>query len=101
MIQRRALKTADQVKVTFVLPREQADGTVVVLGDFNDWDGGGLPMRKTGTELKASVTLDTGRRYAFRYRRDDGEWFNDPAADGYEPNVYGGQDCVIDLTNPG
>jgi 1,4-alpha-glucan branching enzyme len=88
------------VKVTFVLPRDEVDGAVVVLGDFNDWDDSGLPLRQSGGALKASVTLDAGHRYAFRYRRDDGEWFNDPGADGYEPNVYGGLDCVIDLTNP-
>ena len=99
MIQKQAMKKADQVKVTFVVPREQADGPVVVLGDFNGWEGGGLPLRKSGPDWKGSVTLDTGHRYTFRYRRDNGEWFNDPSADGYEPNDYGGHDCVIDLTN--
>jgi 1,4-alpha-glucan branching enzyme len=100
MIQRQVLKKADRVKVTFVLPPEEAEGAVAVLGDFNDWDGGGLPLRRSGAEWKASVTLDAGQRYAFRYRRSNGEWFNDPDADGYEPNEFGGDDCVIDLTDP-
>ena len=72
----------------------------MVLGDFNDWDSGGLPLRRKGATWKASITLDAGRTYAFRYRRSNGQWFNDPGADDYEPNQYGGHDCVIDLTNP-
>jgi hypothetical protein len=36
----------------------------------------------------ASLTLSTGKRYAFRYYRN-GRWFNDDQADGYEPNEHG------------
>lgn len=46
----------------------------------------------------ASVTLAGGRRHAFRYLAEGGRWFNDEAADSYQPNQYGGSDSVLDLT---
>ncbi len=98
MIEKQMTRRASQVKITFVLPQDLADGPVVVLGDFNNWGGGGLLLRRRGATLKASVTLEAGRSYAFRYRRSSGDWFNDLSADGYQPNEYGGYDCVIDLT---
>lgn len=46
-----------------------------------------------------TVCLQPGRRYRFRYLTDDGRWFNDAAADDYEPNSHGGLDGVVDLTD--
>ena len=85
------------VKLTFTLPAEQVDGQTFVVGDFNDWDQTATPLRKRGGIARASITVDPGRRYAFRYYRRDGSWFNDDTADDYEPNEFGGHNCVVDI----
>lgn len=92
---------ADKVKVTFTLPADLPEGKVAVAGDFNDWDDAGTTLRKRGEKRSASVTLEAGRRYAFRYRAADGSWFNDEAADAYERNEFGDDNSIIDLTDRG
>jgi 1,4-alpha-glucan branching enzyme len=86
-----------RVKVTFTVPVDQPELEITVVGDFNGWDPQATPLKRRGKRRTVSVTLDGGRRYAFRYRRANGKWFNDEAADDYEPNEYGGYNCVIDL----
>jgi 1,4-alpha-glucan branching enzyme len=95
----RAKGEAEKVKVTFVLPADQPADKVSVAGDFNDWDESGLALRKRGDTRTASLVLEKGRRYAFRYRTADGSWFNDPDAHGYEPNAFGEENSIIDLTD--
>jgi hypothetical protein len=48
----------------------------------------------------AEVIIATGRTYRFRYLIDNERWQNDWAADSYAPNEFGGDDSVLDLTNP-
>ena len=45
-----------------------------------------------------TVGLDAGRAYRFRYLLDGQRWENDWAADAYQPNDFGGDDSVVDLT---
>lgn len=95
-------KGTEQVRATFVVPSDHLYGHVVaVVGDFNDWDPTAAPMRQEGDGRTATVTLQAGRRYGFRYLCDDGAWFNDEAADAYEPNGFGGDNSILDLTVPG
>ena len=89
----------DKVKVTFTLPADAPEGKVSVAGDFNDWDPTATTLRKRGDQRSASVTLEPGRRYAFRYRGADGSWFNDDSAHAYERNDFGEDNAIIDLTN--
>jgi 1,4-alpha-glucan branching enzyme len=97
MIGRQTMQRESRVKVTFTLP---ADGRrVAVAGDFNQWDPAATPLRKRGKTCSASVTLDAGQRYAFRYVDDGGRWFDDDQAEGFESNGLGGTNCIIDLTN--
>ncbi|MDQ4096656.1 MAG: isoamylase early set domain-containing protein [Actinomycetota bacterium] len=98
MIERQAMDAKGRVKVTFVLAEGGIDGQVAVVGDFNGWDPTAAPLRKRGGRRVASVFLLPGRRYAFRYLGEGGQWFNDDAADDYEPNEYGGSDSVVDLS---
>lgn len=98
MITREA-KRGGKVKVTFELPEGSADGPVSVVGDFNDWTPGATPMQRKGGARRASVTLGGGRRYVFRYLSEDGGWFNDDGADGYEPNPFGEMNGVVDLAD--
>ncbi len=90
-----------KAKVTFTLPCPGPAASVAVLGDFNEWDPTAMPMRKTGDVQTASVVLEGGRRYFFRYLDEGGRWFNDEAADDYQPNDFGGSDSVVDLTASG
>jgi 1,4-alpha-glucan branching enzyme len=92
---KRTTEKSGKVKVTFVLPYEEGQ-QIVVVGDFNNWDptANKLAKRNNGT-CSASVTLDQGQRYLFRYYLDSGSWFNDDAADGYEANEHGTENGVL------
>ena len=89
------------MKVTFEIPPDGAGASVSVVGDFNGWDPAATPLARRGDKVRASVVLDAGRRYAFRYLADGGRWFNDDAADDYQPNGFGGSDSVVDLAASG
>ncbi len=84
----RKQRAADNTtKVTFVLP----DGgeNVSVVADFNSWDPLAHPLKKrTNGTRSVQVTLPAGTEARFRYLAD-GSFFDDPAADGYEPNGCG------------
>lgn len=90
-------------KVTFVLPKEalQADqaNTVKVLGEFNNWSWeDGLTMKAAKEAFQASINLEAGRSYQFRYVVEGQGWINDPAADRYVPSPFPGIDnSVIDI----
>lgn len=100
MIRKQAKRGGGPVKLTFSIPVERVDGKKLsVVGEFNDWDPTATPLRKRGDIFFASVTVEPGRRYAFRYYRENGEdgaWFNDESADDYEPNEFGGHNCVVE-----
>ena len=98
MIEREPAKGGDEVKVTFSLATDGSENATAVVGDFNGWDPVATPLQRRRGQLRASVTLAPGRRYAFRYLADGGRWFNDEAADDYQANAYGGSDSVLDLT---
>jgi 1,4-alpha-glucan branching enzyme len=83
-----------KVRVSFSLPPEIEAEQVAVCGEFNDWNG--LPMKRVKSgEWRASVTLDPGRGYRFRYLVDGVRWENDWAADAYETNAFGSDDSVV------
>jgi 1,4-alpha-glucan branching enzyme len=69
-----------------------------VLGDFNQWDPAATPLikRNNGT-ASASVVLPVGQRIRFRYLTESGDWFNDEAADAYEPGEYGTENCIVTI----
>jgi 1,4-alpha-glucan branching enzyme len=58
------------------------------LGEFNGWASEAatkLKKQKDGS-YKATVELETGKEYAFRYLLDGTTWANDEAADKYIPS---------------
>jgi predicted flap endonuclease-1-like 5' DNA nuclease len=80
-------------KVTFTLTADIANGVSegVLLGEFNDWnEAKGIKLKKSkdGT-LSASVSLEAGKTYLYRYLLADGRWVNDQNA----PNQH--DNCVI------
>ena len=83
------------VKVTFTLPLSETPEPVSVLGDFNEWDALAHPLKKRSNGTRsATVELESGRRYSFKYLSDGGTWFTEPDAE-HEANEYGETNSVI------
>ncbi|QQS24106.1 MAG: isoamylase early set domain-containing protein [Actinomycetota bacterium] len=85
------------VKVTFSVP--DAGQPVSVVGDFNGWNPAEHPMRKRSNGTRSvAVLLPIGSTIRFRYCSGSpagASWFDDPDADGYEPNGYGETHAVV------
>jgi len=96
MLKRRLVRGSDEVKVSFVLDQKDTRLPASVVGDFNGWSPGvDLFVKRSNGTASAVVALQQGHTYRFRYRSGAGEWFNDEAADGYEPNAHGSTDCIV------
>ena len=69
----------DKVHLTFVLPADEPQGRVSVVGDFNQWTPGKhtLVKRSNGTR-SVKVAVPPGASYEFRYLGERGLWFDDP-----------------------
>ena len=94
MLKRKGFRDSDKVKVTFVLPEDSPPASVV--GDFNDWDPeANRLIRRSNQTYSTAVILEPNQRYAFRYRTEDGAWFNEPEADAQEPNEFGEQNSIL------
>jgi len=97
-IKKQYVKSKKICKVTFRLPKAAVRNasTAAVTGDFNSWDRMAAPMKllKNG-EFTATLELDIGREYRFRYLIDDNIWENDWHADKYVPNSFGSDDSVV------
>jgi 1,4-alpha-glucan branching enzyme len=98
LILKEYTKTGRSCRVTFELPSDLEADTVVVLGDFNDWDPNAKPLkrRKDGS-YATTLSLKPGAEYRFRYLVDGERWVNDDCADRLEPNRYGSEDSVISV----
>lgn len=87
-------------KVTFTLtPEIIGDATeALLLGDFNKWDfneGTRLKVQKDGS-LKATLALEPGKTYQYRYLLNNGRWVNDANADYYVfDHIHQVDNCVI------
>jgi 1,4-alpha-glucan branching enzyme len=91
-----AMVRANDRWVEFLFFRPQAQ-QVELIGDFNQWRPGDLPMHRTaGGFWRASVQLPPGE-FRFRYLAD-GQGFPDYAAFGLQPGPYG-LDSVVHV-NP-
>jgi 1,4-alpha-glucan branching enzyme len=100
MIQKQQAKKKGSVRVTFELPSNMWAERVNLVGEFNDWDTAATPMSRSRSDAnwKASMDLEAGKRYRFRYLVDGKEWLNDWHADDHIENPYGSYDSIIDLT---
>ena len=98
MIGTEPVEGTEQVKVTFAVPADCIDGEVAVVGDFNGWDPTADSFSQCEGWLRATVLVESGRRYRFRYLAEGGRWFNDPEVGIYEPNGLGDDNSLLDLT---
>lgn len=83
------------VRVTFALPAAIWADSICLVGDFNGWDERATPLRQTDSGWMATVELEPGRSYQYRYLLDGEEWHNDWSADRYVPNAFGGDNSVV------
>ncbi len=98
MLKRRKISGSNTVKVSFILPADDSRLPASVVGDFNEWDPEANPMiRRSNGTFSAVVPLVANATYRFRYRSEDGTWFNDDGADGYDSNVHGSTDGLIEI----
>ena len=92
------LKDHRACRVTFTLPRAAVKKakSVHVVGDFNDWESEATPLkRQKDGSFAATIDLQVGREYRFRYLIDKNRWENDWAADRYEPSGYASEENSI------
>ncbi|NJO91881.1 MAG: glycoside hydrolase [Chloroflexia bacterium] len=97
-IKKQYTKSHSICKVTFSLTKEQAfsASSVNLTGDFNDWDTGSLPMKKSKNgEFTLSIELEAGKEYHFKYLIDGKEWINELEADSHVQNPYMSENSVI------
>ncbi len=103
MIKKQFLKTKPVCKATLTLPVEAAPQaeTVEVVGDFNNWNTEeAIKMKKQKNGIfKATVELESGKEYQFRYLIDGEKWENDWEADGYVPTPFGVENSLLKTLN--
>ena len=80
MLQRSRAADTGQRILTFSLPLDWA-GRASVVGNFNDWTPGALPLVAVGDVAEASVVLPDDYIAVFRYLGEGDHWFDEPEAD--------------------
>ena len=102
MIKREPASKQGFMRITFELPSNMWAERVNLVGEFNDWDTTATPMRRNRSDSnwKATLELELGKPYRFRYLIEGKEWLNDWHADDHVENPYGSYDSVVDLTKP-
>ena len=92
------LKSKPVCKVSFRLDAAEASGAkkVQLLGDFNNWDKSIEPMTALKTnDFTATLELEAGKEYQFRYLIDGSAWKNDAQADALVANSFGEENSVV------
>jgi hypothetical protein len=84
------------VDVTFTLPADVPADTVALCGEFNEWSADDIRLaRGRDGSWRATVPLESGRSYRYRYLLDGQRWENDRRADRYVPSPLGSTDSVV------
>jgi hypothetical protein len=83
------------VIVTFEFRPGWSIDQVAVCGDFNGWNEEQVLDRADDGHHSLSVRLPPGR-HEFRYLLDGTVWTNDPDADDFATNPFGGLNSVVD-----
>ena len=97
-IKKQYLKTKPLCKVTFKVEKELAGGAgkLNIVGDFNQWNEIADEMKalKDGS-FTATLDLETGHEYQFRYLADGNNWINEPEADKFVPSGFGDAENAV------
>ncbi len=97
-IKKTYLKSKAVCKVSFKVPKEIANAAIKanVVGEFNNWDAHATPMKKLKNgAFTATLDLEPGKEYQFRYLLDDKIWETDFAADKYVQTPFGNSENSI------
>jgi len=101
MLKKRYIKSRKVWKVTFELPKaELPEGieveSVHLVGEFNDWGHTATSMKRSKKGVfRATLELEPGREYLFRYLINGEVWHNEWHADAYVPTGLGDDNCVV------
>jgi len=99
-IEKKFLKAKPICKVKFSLSGDQykSADSILLVGDFNNWQLGETPIKKAKTGVwSVSLDLETGKEYQYRYLVDGTTWENDSEADKYVPSGLGSENSVLAL----
>ncbi|MBL7969968.1 MAG: isoamylase early set domain-containing protein [Prolixibacteraceae bacterium] len=97
-IKKQFLKSKPVCKVTFRVDASETSGAkaVQLLGDFNHWDKSAEPMTALkSNDFTATLELETGKTYQFRYLIDGAVWKNEAQADSFVANGLGEENSVV------
>jgi 1,4-alpha-glucan branching enzyme len=95
MITKKNRRVNDTFEVTFECEPPGAT-EVALVSDANQWEP--LPMqraRRGRGPFRVRLAIPAGSEAQFRYLVDGSQWLNDEAADGYVPNEFGTENCVV------
>ncbi len=86
-LEKKYLKSKPVCKVKFIAPEAIVKGakTIALAGEFNDWQQRALKKQKSG-QYAATLDLQVGAEYQYRFVVDGERWENDWTADKYVPN---------------
>jgi hypothetical protein len=100
MLEKSAV-SGTEVRVTFRMPPLDGVVELYLCGEFNNWHMAGAPLtQEADGSWVATLVLQAGKSYRFRYLDNQGRWLNDWDADAYVPNDFGTEDSVVDLVAP-
>jgi len=96
MLEKRYKKSGQVCTVTFTLSEAIEAESACLVGEFNGWDPTATPMTHgEDGAFRATLELQAGREYQFRYLIDGEDWRNDWHADAYVPNGLGEDNSVV------
>jgi 1,4-alpha-glucan branching enzyme len=91
-IKKQVLKHKPICKVTFRIDPSVGNAAkkAYVVGEFNDWSTSANPMKRLKNGgFTATLDLEKGRTYQFRYLLGKNAWENDAEADREVPTPFG------------
>ncbi len=101
-IKKQFLKSKPVCKVTFKIEADAVNGAkqAFLVGSFNEWDQSATEMKalKAGG-FSASMDLETGKEYQFRYLLDGETWINEPESDAKQTNEFGEMNDILSTIN--
>ena len=94
----RAGVHADAYQFVLIAPNA---ASVVLVGDFNDWNPARSPMRATHAGIWATVIPLAPGRYHYAFLVNGIEWRRDPAAPAALDDDFGSPSSVVTVTGSG
>ena len=93
MLQKKFFKTNDLCEVTFEYKVEAQK--VALVSESNDWQPVEMKKRSKDGVFYTKMRLPKDNEFQFRYLVDTDSWANDPAADKFVANEFGGENSVV------